>query len=257
MYYMFFIKIIMKKNSCKIFLSVFLLSMLCITMQAQTVVIAEQVDTVPNDEIIGPNRLWYAHGLFQLASHIGPQEPGMHTDIFSYSYTYGGRVKLRLWSWESLVADWGYRHDRFSIKQQQNKRSPLNTGRHQHERVSVHNLSFAFCNRLNFGRRGNIMGFWVDMGVYGDWAFVKNNVYVDRYYDSNSAIAKRYKVRTRITHLQYIEKFNYGFTLRSGGDYFGVFANYRMNDLIKNASTTSYNDLPKLTVGVEFYLQED
>jgi hypothetical protein len=248
----------MRKNNCKSIVAFFALYMLFAfaELQAQTRIISEEPDTSGEITKFGPNRFYYQHSLLALGNYYYQKQPGMHTDG-AVNFTTGGRLKLKIFSWESITYDFAYRLDNFTINQKQTKRAPLNTGVHQRERVTVHNMTMAFCNRFSFGRRGNIMGFWIDMGVYGDWAFSKSNVYLDRYYDSNSSTAERYKVKTRLTRLKYIEPFNYGFTFRMGGDYGGVFANYRVNDLIKNASTTSYNDLPKLNIGLEIYLQEE
>jgi hypothetical protein len=212
------------------------------------------VDTTGKIPKFGPNRLFFVHGLCQLGEKSGPQVYGLQTNWWSGSIEYGVRGKLKLWSWEALVMDAGYRYDRYSMRKDTPKLIPLDPTIHQRERISDHNFSGSFCDRINFGKRGNVMGSWLDFGVYADWSFRTSNVYVDQHYDSNSPSGYRYKNKTKITRLPYMEKTNYGLTVRFGGDYGGVFAEWRMNNIIKKNYTTGDRDLPKLTIGIEFYM---
>lgn len=214
------------------------------------------IDTSGEIPTFGPNRLFFVHGLYRLGEKPGPQVYGLQTNWWSGSLEYGVRGKLKLWSWESLVMDLGYRYDRYSMRKNTPKLSPLDPTVHQRERISVNNFTGSFCNRINFGRRGNIMGSWLDLGVYADWAFRTSNVFVDQHYDSNDPSGYHYKSKTKITRLPYIQDLNYGVTARMGGDYGGVFMEWRMNNIIKSAYTTLDRDLPKLTIGIEFYTWE-
>jgi len=211
------------------------------------------IDTSGKITKFGPNRLYFGHGLCQVGEKVGPQVYGLQTNWWSGSIEYGVRGKLKLWSWEALVMDFGYRYDRYSMRKDTPKLLPLDPTVHQRERISTHNLSASFCDRLNFGRRGNVMGSWLDFGVYADWSFRTANVFVDQHYDSNSPSGYRYKSKTKVTRLPYMESINYGWTVRVGGDYAGVFAQWRMNNIIKSNYTTNDRDLPKLTIGIEIY----
>jgi hypothetical protein len=221
--------------------------------ESHRILLTRDVDTTGEIPFYGPNRLFFAHGLAQLGGKPGPQYYGAQTNWWSYSLEYGLRMKLKLWSWESLTMDIGYRYDRFSLRMDTPRLAPLDNTHHQREKISLHNFSGAFCERINFGKRGNVMGTWLDIGVYGDWAFRTGDVYVDQHYDSNSPSGYRYKSKTKINRLPYMEKINYGFTARLGGDYVGIFAMWRWNDLIKQSYTSSERDLPKLTIGIEVY----
>ena len=211
------------------------------------------VDTSGEIPKFGPNRLFYLHGLSRIGEMAGPQNYGLQTNWWSYSILYGFRMKLKLWSWESVVMDLGYHYDRYSLRMDTPRLSPLENSNHQREKIVIHNFSGAICDRINFGRRGNVMGLYPDLGVYGDYGFYNSNVYVNQYYVSNSPSGYHYKVKTKINRLPYLEKFNYGLTARIGGDYGGIFVLWRWNDLIKQSYTNIERDLPKLTVGIEVY----
>jgi hypothetical protein len=220
---------------------------------AQRVVFARDVDTSGEVGKFGPNRLFFVHGLVQAGFIVGPQETGMRTTWSSGWFNYGMRMKLKLWSWESVTMDLGYRYDRFNIRQKSAKSLPLEPAKHQKQHLSVNNVSISFCNRINFRRRGNVLGNWMEFGVYGDWAFRTSNRYVDRYYDSNSSSGYEHVLHTAIVKLPYIEEWNYGFTFRAGGNVLGFCLNYRVNELIIDAPDQDYPDLPKLSVGIELY----
>ena len=252
---MCFTKDIMQRNNYKRLL-VFAGFMLCIFMQmhAQRPVVSVEVDTAKEISNYGPNRRFFAHGTIGLGMYTAPYDAGLKTNWWSSgSFVYGARLKFKLWSWESIVLDVNYRYDRFGINQKQQKASPLSPASYQRERLSVHNLSGSVCNRINFGKRGNVMGVWLDLGVYADRTFRTSHVTLNQYYDSNSPNAYHYKNRTKVTRLAYLNDYNYGLTMRMGYDYAGIFVNYRLSDLIQDPPAGNYGDLPRLMIGIEIY----
>lgn len=222
-------------------------------LYAQRILVEEYVDTSREIPRFGRNRLFYAHPLVKIGLFAPIYEAGGKTNLLTTTVSYETRMKLKLLSWNALVFDVGYRCDRFLINQDDTSKLPTYNGRHKRERLSTQNVTFAVCDRINFGRRGNILGIYVDFGVYGDWAVRAAHLYVDEYYDSNSAVATHVKSRVKFTHLQYINRFNYGLTVRCGWEWASVFAMYRMSDLIRDTPDTDYPDLPKLSVGIEMY----
>lgn len=215
------------------------------------VLVSEEVDTTGKISKFGPNRLIFVspYGCFGMMPL--PQVYGAQTNWWSSSLTYGIRGKLRLFYWNALVMDVAYRYDRYSIRQNTPKLPPLITANHVRERISLHNFSVAFCDRINFRKRGNVLGSWLDLGVYADNVFRSTNVFVDRHYDSNGASGYNYKVKTTIVRLPYIDKLNYGFTIRFGGEFYSFFAQYRVNSLF-TTDTPNNRDLPKLMIGTSF-----
>lgn len=208
------------------------------------------VDTTQTISNIGPNRRFHLDHCVGAGFIAGPEERGASTNWWSSSVSYSVRGKLKLWSWEALVVDFGYRYDRYSIDQKSVKRLPIATLAHQRERISVSNLSFAFCNRISLAKHGNVLGRYIDFGVYGDWAFRATNVYLDQYYDSNSP-AGRTRIKTKNSRLNYVQPFNYGVVFRWGSDDASLFGMWRMNDLIKDSADRNYPDLPQLIIGVQ------
>lgn len=213
--------------------------------------VSNEVDTSGKISKFGPNRLFYIAPYGTFGMMLMPQVYGAQTNWWSTSLTYGARSKLKLFYWNALVLDVAYRYDRYSIRQNTPKLPPLITANHVRERISLHNFTVAFCDRINFRRRGNVLGSWLDLGVYADHVMRSANVYVDRHYDSNGTSGYSFKTKTTIARLPYIDKLNYGFTMRFGGDYYSFFAQYRVNSLF-TTDTPNDRDLPKLMIGMSF-----
>lgn len=228
--------------------------LLSLTSFAQRKAVDVRVDTSSEIPRYGPNRFFFIHGLVQLGAITGPQDYSMEVNPWSWTLTYGARFKWKLWSWNAFVTDVGYRFDNYSLKKRQPGLPPFHPDLHQRTRVSVNNFSLVFCDRVNFGRRGNVLGNYLDLGVYGDWNFFTGYVYVDQYYLTNPVDGGQYKQKVHVSKLSYISQWNYGLTVRYGNDRFGVFARYRLNDFVTNPlPSTHYHDLPKLAVGIELY----
>jgi hypothetical protein len=219
------------------------------------ILVSHMVDTSGKIPKFGPNRLFFATFYSHLGFMPGPQVYGSQTNWWSSSLGYGVRMKLKLFYWNSLVMDVIYRYDRYSIRQNTPKLAPLTTESHVRERISLNNFSIAFCDRINFKRRGNVLGHWLDFGVYADKVFRSTNVFVDEHYDSNSPSGYNHKVKTKLSRLPYIEQINYGFTARWGGDFNSFFVQYRVNDLF-NYDSPNNRDLPKVMVGMVVCLWE-
>ncbi len=216
----------------------------------ENVLLSKTVDTTGAISKFGANRLFFVSSVFELGEMPGPQVYGSQTNWWSSSLSFGFRMKLKLFYWNSFIVDGTYRYDRFSLQQHTPKLAPLGTMSHERERISLHNASLLFCDRINFKKRGNVLGNWIDLGVYNDWVLRSSNVFVDRHYDSNSMTGYDYKTKTKIVGLPYIEVLNYGLTVRMGSEDFVVFARWRMNSLL-NYSSPNNRDLPKLTIGFE------
>jgi hypothetical protein len=222
--------------------------------EAQRILLDENVDTVRAIPRIGPNRLFYAYPVIKAGLIAPPYEKGAKTNFWSSSVSYEIRNKLKLWSWNALVFDFGYRCDRFLLNQDDTSQLPTYSGRHKRERISTHNLSLSLCDRINFGRRGNIQGIYVDFGVYGDYVMRAAHFYVDEHYDSNSPVAGHTKIKVKNTQLQFINRWNYGATARFGWEWGSAFVMYRLSDLVKdNVPSVNYPELPRLSVGMEMY----
>lgn len=242
----------MQKSICKIIL------LLCIVfsgnLAAQRLLVQESPDTSGEIPSFGKNRAIYLHPLIKIGVFSPPYDAGMRFNPWSSSVSFELRAKAKICSWNALVLDFGYRCDRFSVPTNGSLTIPYFGYDIKRERISLHNISFALCDRINFGRRGNILGIYLDFGFYGDYLFRSSHLMVQEYYDSNSVTGQHVITRSKETKLNYINQLNYGLTARFGWEWGSFYGMYRMTDLIEDPDPlTSLPDLPKLVVGIEMY----
>jgi hypothetical protein len=224
---------------------------------AQRILVEESPDTSTEVPMYGPNRTVYFHQLVKLGVFAPPYDEGLVLNPWCTSVSYELRTKAKICSWNSLILDFGYRCDRFSIATKSAQAIPFFGYDIKRERISLHNLSFDLCDRINFGRRGNILGIYLDYGFYGDYLFRSSNLRVEEYYDSNSPSGHHVISKSKETRLDYINQLNYGLTARMGWEWGSFYGMYRITDLINDPDPfTHWPDLPKLVVGVEMYFYE-
>jgi len=226
----------------------------CVTVTAQNVLLLEEPDTTGEVALFGRNRAVYVHPLFKFGAVIPVYEDGGEVGFLSTTTGADIRTKAKICSWNALVLDFGYRCDRYSIGKDDALGIPGFGGVHKRERLSLHNVSFSLCDRVNFGRRGNILGIYLDIGFYGDLLVRGSHLMVNEFYDSDSETAERTVQRIKQTQLPFLSRYNYGLTARFGWEWGSVFAMYRVNDLVVDRPPiTVYSDFPRLMAGVEMY----
>lgn len=245
----------MQKSICKLLLILCMVP--CGNAIAQRVLVHEEPDTSGEIPMFGPNRSVYVHQLVKIGAFMPPYDDGLSLNPWCTSMSYELRTKAKICSWNALVLDFGYRCDRFSFPKKGTQIIPYFGYDIKRERLSLHNVSFALCDRINFGRRGNILGIYLDFGFYGDFLFRSSHLMVQEYYDSNSPAGQHVISKSKETRLSYINQLNYGLTARLGWEWGSFYGSYRMTDLIKDPDPlTEWPDLPKLVIGIEMYFME-
>ncbi|MDX5345707.1 MAG: hypothetical protein LPJ89_11320 [Hymenobacteraceae bacterium] len=220
------------------------------SVQAQDVVLAQDVnrDTIPSS--VGPNRKHYIHFYTGLGVMAGPTD-GVNINTFqSRDFQLGYRYKLRLAQWYGLGFEFGYNSQVFNIKQQSGKVLP-DTLMHKKEQLTFYNIQGGVYQRFNFGKRGNRLGTYIDLGAYGTWAFDAAHKYKDEIPDGT----KFKEVKVKEKDLQYINKLNYGVTARFGRNRFVVYGTYRLSDLIKEDMFAGDPQLPRYSFGLQLNLK--
>ncbi|TND09073.1 MAG: hypothetical protein FD123_1476 [Bacteroidetes bacterium] len=224
----------------------FLLTLPCM-LHAQKRLESLKVDTSGRVETFGPNRRIFAQAVASVGLFADNGDPGARTRR-AYSFQAGGRMKLKLWSWEALTLDVYWKMQRWNLEQKPGKLLP-DGNLHQRELIVTHSLSGDFCNRINIGRRGDVLGTYVDLGVYGDYVFHSVHVMKDLYLDP--AVSGKESQLTKNFGLPYMAPLNYGFKARAGNGWMNIFAMYRVSGIFKNEYTSLYPQLPRITIGIE------
>jgi len=207
-------------------------------------------ETVNSDSVIetkGPNLKHYKHAYLGFG-FAAMQSENKSSNIElgqSSNFIFGYRNKLKISNFYAIGYDVSYNLSWYRLSQTKDKLTP-DAFQSDKERLTFHNLELSVYNRFNFGKRGNIIGKFIDIGAYADWTFLCSHFF------KNEIAGNVYK--TKITHLKYYEPFNYGVLARFGINRYVVYANYRLSDLFK--SSYNYAELPRLTVGVQIGLHK-
>jgi hypothetical protein len=109
------------------------------------------------------------------------------------------------------------------------------------ETVSILAFGMDIRHRFNFGRRGDRIGKYVDLGGYGSWNIGRTHKYLGKD-DYREIAATHYKA-------DYLRKFESGLKFGVGYNWIGVYGRYRLTNLLNTDHLTV--DLPRLVIGVE------
>lgn len=233
----------------------FVLSILHIGLiaKAQNPVIEETVPQKMDEPKKGPNQKSYLHGFMGYGLILGGGEGSGGTINYGRSggWHFGIRKKRKLSNFYSIGYELFYAVNTFSLKQDSTKKFP-NSALHTKEHFRTNELGLSLYNRFNFGKRGNRIGNFLDIGAYGTWIAGASHTYYDKYAIANSANASNTTVTNR--GLIYISDFNYGVQARIGFNRIVFFGNYRLSQLF-NGKIASYPELPRLITGIQIGLQ--
>ena len=204
-------------------------------------------DTIP--ETVGHNQKKYTHLYVNYGFVFGANE-GEGAEIRtgnSSQFAIGLRYKRRLSNFYAIGFDLSYNITTFHLKQDSAKILP-DTLLHDKEKFSGNNATLQLYNRFNFGKSGNHIGRYLDLGGYGEWAFSVTHYTKDT---DDRAIALGAKAtQTTNKGLKYAAPFNYGLAARIGFGKMAVFGKYRLSDMF--VSKYDYPELPRIVVGLEF-----
>ncbi len=223
---------------------------------AQTILLQEDViaDTMPI--LTGPNMKNYTHTYSGYGFLLGNSE-GKGAEIkpgISNEFIFGVRYKRRICNFYSLGFNVYYSSLNFQFKQDSSKIFP-NPVLHDKEKLAYNNAGIELYNRINFGKRGNIIGNFFDFGGYGEWGFNIRHYYRDNF---SVAIAGASAVEVKNRGLLYTNKVNYGAAVRVGINRYVIYGKYRFSDLFNKGylekTGLTYPELPRLILGLEIGL---
>ena len=190
----------------------------------------------------GPNLKNCTHFYIGVGFPINTNEDVTYTKIgSSTALDFGFRYKRKFTSFLASGFDLGIGAASYNLSQDVPKTVP-DTIINEKEKFRILSITPSAYLRVNFGRRGNYVGNFLDLGAYGSWNMRKLHFTINK----NELDEK---VRVETTRLDYMENFAYGFLARAGTNRYVITAKYRMSDIFK--SSYAIPELPRLTVGVE------
>ena len=197
----------------------------------QEVLLEENVqDITANIDEYGPNLKKFRHIYFEWGFPVSKSEgTGAEVNVFrSSTFEIGFRQKRKISNYYSVGWSFYYNNLIYNLVQDQTKKQIPNNITHKKESLRFNHLGLEFYNRLNFGRRGNSIGKFMDIGAFGNWAFSARQIYVD----DISAAENNYQAQEKkviVTGLKYINKLNYGLKARLGINRYVISATYRIS----------------------------
>lgn len=223
---------------------------MCSIISSQTVLLEKNVKDNAYSLSKGPNMKKFSHIYFAYEFYASnPDNKGAEI-IYGLStcINIGYRFKFKIVEFYSIGFNANYNFQKYVIKQEAEKIFP-NSNLHDKEKIRFNNAGIEFYNRINAGKRGNTIGKYLDIGLYGKWAFAINHFIKDKVVDENN---KAELVITKYSNLMYTERLLYGFSARLGINRLAISAEYRLSDLFKKEY--HFPELPRFSIGLELAL---
>lgn len=217
-----------------------LLILLPISLFSQEILIDEMVeDTILDNQ--GPNRQNFSHNYLSFSFPITNTENNLMkiVPIASYQFEFGMKYKRKLNSYLAFGGDFFYNRTRYKIEQDSSKVFP-DTLQFDKQKLALNNLGADVFLRLNLGKRGNIVGKYLDLGFYGEW------IYKGKFLSKN----KQDKLINTEEYINpsYLNRLNYGAKIEIGFNQFAFVGKYRMSDLF---TQTNQPLMPKFMLGLQ------
>lgn len=230
-------------------LGIALLCLMVGQVMAQDVLLTQDVEKDTIVEDWGPNRKAFDYTYLHFGFIVGDGDSaGIETRLgHSYEWGFGWRHKTRINNLYSIGYGFAVTNRVYNIKQDSGKVFP-NTVLHEKERFSNWNLNVQLYNRFNIGRRGNVVGNYIDLGVYGEWAFSNRHKVYNDLGSNNSANAGAEKTVYR--DLDYPSPIKYGVEGRIGFGKLVFYGRYRISDLFQS-DFKQYPDPSRIVAGIE------
>ena len=216
---------------------------------AQTVLLEEYPakDTIP--KIYGKNLNHFSH--FYAGFGFAADNTKIDSVKINYglsaNYFIGIRYKRKISNYYAIGYDASLSVTNFNIRQNSNKNF-LDTLQYTKEKYHYTSLSLELYNRVNFGKRGNAIGKYIDAGIYGEWVF-SNYHYTKTPYPENTTTNHGKYIETKTRKNNFTEPFIYGIKLRLGVNRWTIFTNYRLSNMF--VSSHKVAELPRLFTGIQ------
>ena len=213
--------------------------------RAQQVLVEANVAADTLQPGFGPNRRWFGHGYVGLGLVAGPAEAGaaLRYGVYSGESRVGLRLKRRLSQAFALHADLAYTYLRYELAQQAGKTLP-GPQLHEREALTLHQAGSELGLRLNYGRRGNAVGRYLDVLAGGNWVFASRHTVQDAPPPGTTSL--------EITEagLMYLRRWTGSAGARLGFDRYALTARYRLTPTF-TPDFAAWPELPRWVLGVE------
>ncbi|SDX57611.1 hypothetical protein [Hymenobacter psychrophilus] len=202
-------------------------------------------DTIPGR--YGPNRAFYQHLYLGYTAVTGAAAgPGAKLRYPQSAELFAGlRNKWRVTGSTAVGLDARFAYLRYQLQQNSTKQVP-NSQLHYRESLNLTQLQLEPFARLSFGRRGNVVGNYLDVSAWGGWALASNHSYEDRPGQGQGT-----RTLVREVRPAYLRRWNWGLSTRLGAGRYALLARYRLADTFSASAPAAYPELPRWLLGLE------
>ncbi len=213
---------------------------LSVGAEAQRTVFSEE--TADPVSSYGMNRTHFSHAFVELSFFVGPpQDTGAELmGGKSRRLTFGHRYKYQLSNHFAMGGELFFQRDGYHPRQEVGKNLPDGL-LHDSEKLVFFKLGAGIFHRINYGKRGNHMGRFIDLGAYGTWNAHLRHVVKFKEGGEN--------IRLRRSGMDYPQPFEYGLMARKGFNALSLKVAYRLSPLFKEDAGIS--EISPLSVGLE------
>ncbi len=226
------------------------IAMLPMAFSAQTLLMEEYPG---NDTIVpkwGKNLKHFIHPYLALDMMVGDfSNSSASLKYPATGFSFGFRYKRKFTNFYAMGLDFSMNAIGYGIKQESEKTFPDSGIVYDKQSINMSALSLEYYNRINFDRRGNKIGKFLDIGAYGFFN-VNSWCYTRMEFDTLS-VGYSKKVETQYYRPDYLNNYGYGVSVRIGYNALVLSARYRLSDLIKTDKYKGFPELPRLMVGLQ------
>jgi hypothetical protein len=215
---------------------VFLLLLLVLTVQTSLAQGPKMERVVARDTAEGtkgPNLKKYKHWFVNLGFAVPHSNNHYVKYGLSHEIGFGYRTKRKLGEHYALGMDLAYQYRNYNVKNLVGFPGvdSLNVTK---ERYVQRGFQFDLYQRINYGKRGNFLGKYIDLVVWGELPFWNFHSYRFSTPESQKMFGKNGKITLR--NFDWDERFLYGVQLRIGFNKNIFYGNYRLSQLFTTAS---------------------
>lgn len=209
---------------------------------SQRTIISQNVEDDIAPESYGKNLNNYFHFYLGYGTLVFQSEAGSEVILpSSGEFELGLRYKKSLNRHFNLGFNVAYRSRGFKLSQVDTKTFPNGT-LHDYEKLRFYEADFSIYERINFGKIGNDIGKFWDLGVYAAVPVLVTHTTTNKMSNGN-------KVITQLRGLNYINSYNYGVETRFAIKRYVIWARYRFSDQFTEDS--GYAEMGRLSLGLQ------
>ena len=138
----------------------------------------------------------------------------------------------------------------FDIKQNALKIFPTNIISEK-EKLLTRNLALGLYNRFNFGKRGNYIGNFIDVGANFEWNFYPTFVINNKNIFNASLSGNTKQIQS---NLKFNNASNYCIAAALGFNKYVIYSTYRLSNIFRNSF--NFPELPRFIVGLQLGLHQ-